>query len=265
MAEKTRYGGRLLHHGHDEYGSVEVVDDGACRSLHFGSEPKQSAMLTANPHHLHLSYTRAMTAALLFHEQPRRILLVGLGGGSLAKFLLHHYPEAQIDAIELRETVVAAAQDFFGLPEDPRLHIEVADAAWFINHSDESRYGEYDLIMVDAFVSMGISRSVIGCYFHDACRNRLSASGVMSMNLWSGDFITARELIEQIAESFDGRVLRLPVEGKENIIAIATMSGKPRQQLKQLPERAREMAERQGIEYPALLKALRRSNHSFFS
>ncbi len=264
MSEKLRYGGRLLHLGHDEYGSLEVVDDGTCRSLHFGSEPKQSAMLTANPQHLCLSYTRAMTAALLFHENPQRILLVGLGGGSLAKFLLHHYPAAQIDAVELRESVVAAAHDYFGLPDDPRLHIEIADAAWFINHSDESRYGEYDLIMVDAFVAAGIARSVIGLYFHDACRNRLSAQGVMSMNLWSGDFITARELIEQISESFEGRVLRLPVEGKENIIAIATMTGKPRQQLKQLPLRAREMAERHGIEYPALLKALRRHNHGFF-
>ncbi len=259
MSSTRLYGGRLLYRGRDEYGPIEVVDDGSCRSLHFGSEARQSAMLHANREHLQLSYTRAMSAALLFQPQPRRILLIGLGGGSLLRFLMRHYPDARIEAVELRESVVELARRYFDLPASARVHI--ADAAWFIHHGHG---GEYDLILVDAFVGEGIADSVTGHYFHDACRARLSDNGVMAMNLWSRDSIDADELLRRIDESFEGRLLKLPVEGKENIVAIATMCGKPRQRLKQLPEQARALAERHGIEYPALLKALRRHNHGLF-
>ena len=85
-----RYGGIVIHQSRDEHGTIEVVEDGAYRSLHFGSEPKQSSMELHNPIRLALTYTRAMTAALLFNDAPRSVLLIGLGGGSLAKFLLHH-------------------------------------------------------------------------------------------------------------------------------------------------------------------------------
>ncbi|HEY0720688.1 MAG TPA: spermidine synthase, partial [Gammaproteobacteria bacterium] len=86
-----KYDGLLVHRTQDEWGPIEVVDDMLHRSLHFGTEPKQSSMLLSDPLALVLSYTRAMTTALLFVPQVRRVLLIGLGGGSLAKFFLHHF------------------------------------------------------------------------------------------------------------------------------------------------------------------------------
>src|SRR5512138_3544669 len=87
-----RYDGHLVHRTQDELGPIEVVEDTLYRSLHFGTEPKQSSMLLGDPLALVLSYTRSMTTALLFVPQVRRVLLIGLGGGSLAKFILHHIP-----------------------------------------------------------------------------------------------------------------------------------------------------------------------------
>jgi spermidine synthase len=256
----TSIPGITIHRSHDEHGTIEVIEDGGLRSLHFGSNPKQSSMFLHDPWRLALSYTRAMTAPLLFNPQPQRILLLGLGGGSLAKFLLHHFPDCLIDVVELREQVVTLAYDYFRLPSDNRLNVIIDDALQFVRSSDHSRFSNYDLILIDAFEEKGISRSVCGLAFFDHCRERLSPNGLLSMNLWSGDYITATDLLLYMKESFSGRVIKLPVEGKENIIGIAHMSQSPKQALKRLDSRARELREQLDVEYPSFLKTMKRVN-----
>ncbi len=254
------YGGKIIHRSKDEHGILEVVENAHERSLHFGTRPRQSTMLLHDPIRLSLSYTRAMTCALLFQPDPRRILLIGLGGGSLAKFLLHHFPACHIDAVEYREAVIKLAQGYFRLRDDPRLQLHVDDAARFIRTADEARYSVYDLILVDAFVDDGISRSVCGISFFDHCRARMSENGVMSMNLWSGDYMSPRELLEDLKTAFAGQIVKLPVEGKDNIIGIACRRGIPRQKLKKLDARARDLQQQLEVEYPAFLRQLRKNN-----
>ena len=98
-----KYHGTVIHRSQDSRGVIEVVDDGCTRSLHFGNAVRQSAMDLNRPEYLVLTYTRAMMSCLLFKPTPCKVLLIGLGGGSLAKFLLHHIPNCTIDAVELRE------------------------------------------------------------------------------------------------------------------------------------------------------------------
>ena len=136
--------GILINRTQDEYGTIEVIEEGGLCSLHFGSRPKQSSMFLHDPWRLALSYTRAMTAALLFNPQPQRALLVGLGGGSLAKFLLHHFPDCQIDVVELRKEVVNLAYDYFQLPLDNRLNVVIGDASAL----NRFRYPDDLLVMV---------------------------------------------------------------------------------------------------------------------
>lgn len=255
-----RYGGTLLHDSRDDHGRLEVVDDGFFRSLHFGSAPKQSSMDVHNPGRLALSYTRAMTAALLFtDDEPRRVLVIGLGGGSLAKFLLQHFPHCRVDAVELREQVIKVAQDFFLLPEDERLHLFVRDAGSFIRQANPSD-GVYDLILVDAYGHDGMSASVAGINFFRALRPLLATRGVLAINLWSGDSIRMEDTLSDIGENFDGRVFRLPVEGKDNVIAIAPNLPPDRKQRRGMKARAVALERRLDVEYPAFLKDLRKNN-----
>lgn len=253
-----KYDGILVHKTRDDEGEIEVVEDSVYRSLHFGSEPKQSSMLLRDPLYLALSYTRAMACAVLFHEAPKQILLIGLGGGSLAKFLLRHFPECKIDAVEFRQAVVDVAHSHFQLPEDPRLHFHIGDGGSFVRNHAVRQEGHYDLIFVDAFVGSGISRSVCGISFFDACRNLLTDNGVFSMNLWNGDFITAREMLEDIRESFAGNVLSLPVDGKDNTVAIAARGKTLKKQLKQVADKAKDMEQKTGIEFPVFLKQIKK-------
>ncbi|PKM43324.1 MAG: spermine synthase [Gammaproteobacteria bacterium HGW-Gammaproteobacteria-1] len=257
-----KYGGVVIHQDRDELGSLEVVEDGYQRSLHFGSEPKQSSMDLHNPLRLALTYTRAMMSALLFNPTPRKVLLLGLGGGSLAKFLLYHFPACRIDAVEYRASVHRLARDFFQLPDDPRLTLHFADAADFIRQADAG-YSDYDLVLVDAFTADGVAQETCGLSFFEACRTRLAAGGVLAANLWSGDRIRLDDIINDLGDAFDGRLLRLPVEGKANVIALVMQQGKPRRELRRLDPLARDLQKALDLEFASFLNTLRKNNRYF--
>src|SRR3569623_1391487 len=133
-----KYHGTLIHRSRDADGPIEVVDDGVIRTLHFGNDVRQSSMALHDPVHLMLLYTQAMMSCLLFQPDPKRVLLIGLGGGSLAKFLLHHFPRCKIDAVERRAAVVKLAHGYFQLPETPRLRVTVDDACEHLKLSARS-------------------------------------------------------------------------------------------------------------------------------
>jgi len=255
-----KYHGIMVYKTRDDHGEIEVVDDATYRSLHFGSEPKQSSMLLRDPNYLALAYTRAMSTALLFTETTHRFLLIGLGGGSLAKFLLHHFADCHIDAVEYREAVSEVAHNHFSLPHDERLRIHIDDGGHFIRTADTGEFGHYDAIFVDAFHSSGIARSVCGMNFYDNCRERLAPNGVLSINLWNGDFISARDMLDDLGDSFGGNILQLRVEGKDNIIALATKGTKLKKQLRAVEARSKELETLTGVEYNLFFRQLRKKN-----
>ena len=118
--------------------SVEVSESRGVRTLHLGGEAIQSAMRLSAPDRLELAYTRAMMAFLLFAPEPREILMVGLGGGSIARFIHERLPSTRITVLELSPKVVAAARTFFGLPaDDRRLKVIVGDGAEHVARAAE--------------------------------------------------------------------------------------------------------------------------------
>lgn len=256
----NKYGGRLIYQGRDEMGPLEVIENGYQRSLHFGSLPKQSSMDLNDPQRLCLSYTRAMLSALLFMPSPARVLLIGLGGGSLAKFFLHHFPACHLDAVELRPHVSQIARDYFLLPDSERLHIHHGDAAEFMRRRtpDDERY---DLILLDAYTDVGMADSVCGEAFFSACLAQLTESGLLACNLWGNDKSSFKLIIENLRQArMGGKPLLLPVEGKDNVIGLSTADPYSRQALKGLKPLALELQARLDIEFAALLRRLQRSN-----
>jgi spermidine synthase len=73
-----------------------VLKSAEYMTLHFSVRGTQSQMDTRWPNALELEYTRMMMGFLLFKPAPARIAMLGLGGGSLAKFCRHHLPAADI-------------------------------------------------------------------------------------------------------------------------------------------------------------------------
>lgn len=258
---RKRHGGDLIHSSRDAHGPLEVVDEKFWRSLHFGTAPRQSSMRLDDPIPLVLGYTRAMMTALLFNPRPRSALIIGLGGGSLAKFLLHHFPQCRIDAVELRESVVRLAHAWFALPEDPRLAVHIDDAARFIQGPDAR--GDYDLLLVDAFHHQGMDTTVSESAFLGACRDLLLPEGVLAINLWSDQKSATRATLRTLAGHFGGHALRLPVPGKGNVVGLGPATPVPARRLRDYDARAESMDEGLGLELPLLLRELRKANRSW--
>lgn len=260
------YGGSVVHQSRSDDGVIEVVDLGDQRSLHFGSYPRQSSMSLETPHTLELSYTQSMMACLLLNPEPEHVLVIGLGGGSLVKFLLHHFPNCRIDVIEYREDVVKVAHGYFQVPSDePRLNIHTGDGYLFVQDRFYQSDATYDLLLVDAYDHTGMAPSVGVQPFFDACSGVLSPDGVMSVNLWGSDNALFGQTMSRINQSFEGRTMTLPVENKGNVIGLAMNKLVTNAALKKLKPLAEQLELEFNINLPKALQDLIRQNRSLIS
>lgn len=225
MLFRRRYGGDLIHFRRDEAGIIEVVDTGNIRSLHFGNANRQSALSLIQPDHIELSYVRAMLLNLVFCPTPQRILVLGLGGGSLVKFLLQHYPDARLVAVEYRSGIPPVAREFFGLPDDERLQLIQADACDHVCQAIACNTDPFDHIYIDAFDQEGLSPSINQAAFFAACSQLLHPSGSLAINLWGHHRLCLDYSLRLLASHFPNRVLRLSVPHKSNVIGFATGTG----------------------------------------
>lgn len=260
------YNGLVVHQAQSDEGIIEVVDIGDTRSMHFGTLPRQSSMSIRTPHTLELTYTEAMMACLLIKADPKKVLVVGLGGGSLVKFLLYHFPECQIEVIEYRQDVIDVAQTYFNVPKnDSRLTIHRGDGYLFVQQRHfESEY-HYDLLLVDAYDQTGMAASVSVQAFFDACAGLLTADGIMSINLWGSDKLLFNQSMTRINQSFEDRTMILPVENKGNVIGLATMKTVTPAYLKKLKATVDQKEAQLNIKLPRSLQQLTRQNRSFIS
>jgi len=252
-----RYGGTLIHCRRDHYGVLEVVDTHGVRSLHFGTRPRQSAMSLAEPDRLELAYVRAMLSALIFTAEPERILLLGLGGGSLARFLLAHYPNCRIDAVERRADVAQIAHNYFGLPQDARLTVHIAEACGYTETEAERNEETYDLLLIDAYDHQGMDRSVNAEEFFRACAGLLRPQGALAMNLWGTHHVALKHSTGLLRACFPGKSFRLAVPNKGNVIGLGLGNEIATPCVKNLSAKAEALAVQLGLEMQYFLRNLR--------
>jgi spermidine synthase len=175
-------GERVLVARHSAFQAILLTEnESGLRSLRFGEgEARQSVVKVGDPSHLELPYARVLPACLAFARSPLRLLVVGLGGGTLPRFFHRHFPEMTIDVVELDRGVVEVAKEFCGLQEDSRLHVHVADGRDFV----ESSRGGYDLIILDCFDVDSIPLHLTTLEFLRSVRKALSADGIAVANVW---------------------------------------------------------------------------------
>ena len=202
---------------------IEIRETRGVRTLHFGSDWVQGAMRISRPWDLELVYTREMMAALLLSPtwpaMPQRILQVGLGAGSLARFIYRYLPDTLQVVVEQSPAVIAAAYQGFNLPNDPqRLRIEVAEGVQWIAATDES----FDLILVDGYDADGMTGNLESQDFYRNCRAHLTAGGLLACNfLGRNPHLLASCLALDTA--FSGRSRLLPPSPGGNVIALASV------------------------------------------
>ncbi len=224
---------------------VEVTEERGLRTLHLGGHAIQSAMRVTRPWDLELAYTRAMMACLMFNEMPAEVLMIGLGGGSLAKFIRKHLPQTHVTAVEIDPRVIAAARAHFDLPpNDETLEVVEADGALYVRQHPSSA----DVVLLDGFDAGNQVESLATETFYAACRRALKPGGVLVVNLWGRDEAFTG-YFKRLLSAFDGEVGWVSVQRKTNVIVFAFSEPDAAVRLDAARPRLAELSKRYGLDF----------------
>lgn len=179
-----------------------VYESLSSKALHFTIQEIQSRMQLADPHALALEYTRTMMGFLLFNPQPDSIAMIGLGGGSLAKFCHRYLPDALVQVVEINPHVIALRDTFHVPPDSERFRVIRGDGAHFVRHSP----ARFDVLLVDGFDSQGMPARLASQRFYDDCHDTLQPGGIMVVNLHCGHPHYG-VYVERIRRAFGGSIL----------------------------------------------------------
>lgn len=237
----------------NRYDKPFVLDDGEVRMLLFRLDYIQSAMRLAEPHALDLVYTRKMMAFLLFHTNVRSLLLIGLGGGSLAKFCYRHLPQARITAVESDRHVIAFREQFMVPPDDERFTVVHADGAAFVADCRQKP----DVMLIDAFDRDGFSPTISTLEFYENARSKLADNGILVANL-TGETADRLAHVALISQAFNDNLLVIPVEDGFNHLVFAFRNPSFEPRWKWIATQVQAMRARFGLDFPAYATALER-------
>ena len=199
------------------FGWVIVTEHNGLRTLQFErGGARQTVVKMGDPAHLELPYAPVALTGLSVCEAPRRVLIVGLGGGTLPMFIRQYFPEAVIDGVDINPDVVDVARRFLGFREDSRMRGIVADGRKFIEETREP----YDVIFLDAFGADSVPPPLSTVEFLRAVRKALKPSGVAVGNIWSREYNRLYDpMVRTYQETFDELYL-LEVRGVGNRILL---------------------------------------------
>jgi spermidine synthase len=234
---------------------ITLSEEAGIRYLHFGSPWIQGAMRIARPDELVLEYVRQMMGWLLFVEPPARLLQLGLGAGSLARFCLRHLPATEVTAVDISQEVIDTARHWFALPRDePRLRLVRSDAQAFAERpAQRGRYGVVQVDLYDMFARGPVLDSV---RFYSACRDLLAEPGICVINLF-GEHRSFEPNLRRIARAFEGRVLALPPIAAGNRVVFAFRGPRLRVDWARLDARALQLRRDYGLPAQPWAQALR--------
>ncbi|MDH3326818.1 MAG: hypothetical protein OEM38_08905 [Gammaproteobacteria bacterium] len=260
----TELGEQLIHKSSDDFGELHVKEDGLIRTLYFGNDKKQSSIFLPDPTVLILQYTQAMTSVLLFNTNPKKILLVGLGGGSLLQYLMKTCPQSKIDVVELRESVIRLSYEFFLVPESAKnVNIIHGDAKEYVIRMAQKNSQTYDLILIDAFDAWGPVELNKDDSFIISCQSLLKYNGTVCFNLWNRKEDYFHHISKHLSTLFSGNTLELRL-GKQdsNVIVFGFSHSQKLKNIQQYYDRAIQLRDSFGVDYVRFLKMLELENFS---
>ncbi len=210
---------RILYEKPSAYSNIIVTEnDEGLRTLLFERNgARQSVIKVGDPDHIELPYARVMSVGLALVQRPRRVLIVGLGGGTIPSFLHKHYPRTRIDVVDIDPAVIDVARRFFGFREDATLRAYAADGRRFIEECREP----YDMIYLDAFGTDNGPYALTTQEFLQSVRRAVTPDGVVLGNIWSrGSNPLYDSMVRTYQEVFDDLYL-FDVQGAGNKIVLA--------------------------------------------
>ena len=237
------------------YGKPFLIEDLEYRTLCFTLDGcTQTEMRLDDPLALTSEYTRKMMGFLVLQAHPRRILMIGLGGGSLVKYCHRHLPTTELTAIEIDPEVIALRTHFYVPPDDERLQVINADGAQYVAQM-AAEGGRTDVVLVDAYDQHGVAKAVMERVFFENAKQVLGDRGVFIFNLVA-PAAESEPHIQLIRSVFGEPAIAIAMPNDGNLVIFAGNALRnPRRLL--LARRNAERVERKlGLLFPNLVKRL---------
>jgi|SRR5690554_997928 len=211
----------IIHQERSQYRDVMVTEFNNQRCMLFDvrrGDMNQTCVDLRDPKRLVFSYTRMSFVGLLFNPEPQRILIAGLGGGTIPMVMRELYPQAEIDVLEVDPAVLSVAEQFFDFQEDDAMAVHVVDARVFIKRAG-LRGQTYDYIMLDAFSGEYIPEHLLTREFLQEVADILTDDGVLIANTFAGSRLYDHESVTY--QAVFGRFYNLSEAGSGNRILVA--------------------------------------------
>ena len=204
---------RIVYETKYDNTKIQVIDNPRTRHLRFGNTVKQSSMLINYPNALALKYIRTMVQGLVLNPNTKNILFLGLGAGSLVKYINKYFDGIRIDVVELLSDVVDISQKHFGLHESNKINIVIDKATNYL----KTNKSKYDIIFVDIFNSSGMPKEIKTDEFHLLLSNTLTSNGWVVWNTWVRETLYDIQ-VSQWKKFFDVVFIRPPVPKSGNVV-----------------------------------------------
>ncbi|HKG00799.1 MAG TPA: fused MFS/spermidine synthase [Xanthobacteraceae bacterium] len=233
-----------IAHIESEYNDIYISKRRAELTMSFmlkGWDYTESITNLKDPDDLPLKYTRNMTLGVIYPPEPKRVLMLGLGGGTISTYLGRHMPDLPIDTVEIDPGVISAAKKFFGMRETETVRYLEGDARVFLNRHKEP----YDLILVDAFHGGYVPFHLLTKEFYALLKQRLTPGGAAALNVHDGTKLYASTVLT-LGSVFDD--VHLYPSGEGETIAIVTAGPPP--DAETLASRAAALQERHNFRFP---------------
>lgn len=213
---------RIIHKEKSLYRNIEVKESNNRRCLVFamrGGDRNQSCMNLSHPDWVVFPYARMTFAGLLLNPEPRSILVVGLGGGTLPMVLSALFPEATVDVVEIDEAILRVAKQYFNFVESEKVKVFVQDARVYTKRA-AIRKQKYDLVILDAFTGDYIPEHLMTVEFLQEVQSIMSNDGVVVANTFSTSKLYHHESVTY--QNVFGDFFNFKGPGTGNRVIVAT-------------------------------------------
>tara|TARA_R110002096_G_scaffold85769_5_gene197243 strand:- start:81758 stop:82675 length:918 start_codon:yes stop_codon:yes gene_type:complete len=224
----AQIGIREIHQERSLYRNIIVTEDSSRRCLRFTitrrTGQNQSCRFLDNPQRLVFPYAKMTLSSLLVQDNPERILIIGLGGGTLPAVYSTLFPQAEIIISEIDEAVLRVAENFFDFEQSASIKVDVGDARVYVKRAG-LRNEKFDLVILDAFNGEYIPEHLMTEEFLEEIRVLLSDDGMLVSNTFSSSRLYDAE--SQTYYNVFGEIFNLRMPNTGNRIIIASMQDLP--------------------------------------
>lgn len=207
---------KILYQSKSEFNDILVTQEGNILTLYSPPTTRQTAIDTACPTLSNLEYARNVLPGLVFTQNPRNILVLGLGGGAIPMMLTNINKLLSIDIVEIDPEIAVVAQKYFHFKTSQKTQLFIEDAFQFIKDSEKM----YDIIIMDAYIGNDLPQLMSTCEFFKEVERCLSNKGILIVNLMTTDRLYYKKMLEKISLVFD-EIWLLHGNTSSNTIAFA--------------------------------------------